>query len=145
MNALQQFIQDRPFGFVTEAELPALIALDRLCPLLVRCGGCRFTAGAQYIAHLVKCIEAGGDYVRDVSFPVGSIEAAAEWQCYETEKPKVQQRHLIPPTPEHMKTQAERFAGGRTFDGEESYSFSEGDCGGVFDGNSVSSDADPGL
>lgn len=80
MNKLESFIAARPGGFLTDADIPALIALDRLCPVLVRCGGCRFTCAAQCVEHLVKCVEAGGDYVRDVSFPVGSYERAASWR-----------------------------------------------------------------
>lgn len=61
-------------GFVNAAETALLAqhADSRLWPLLVRCGGCRFTASAQDVAHLIKCIEAGGDYVRDVSFPAAA-------------------------------------------------------------------------
>jgi hypothetical protein len=65
------------FGFLSTADVAELAAdpSTRLMPLLVRCGGCRFTAGAQDIAHLVRCIEAGGDYVRDVSIPAGFVTA----------------------------------------------------------------------
>src|SRR5881392_2872760 len=80
MNKLQEFIDSKPMGFLSEADIPKLIALDRLCPVLVRCGGCRFTCGAQDVQHLMRCVEAGGDYVRDVSFPVGSVERAAKWK-----------------------------------------------------------------
>lgn len=77
MNQLQTFIAGLPFGFLTAEQMPELIKLDRLHPCLVRCGGCRFTCAAQYVSHLIKCVEAGGDYVRDVSLPVGSAERAA--------------------------------------------------------------------
>jgi hypothetical protein len=80
MNKLQQFIQSKPCGFLTEADMPELIALDRLCPVLVRCGACRFTCAAQDCAHLITAIVAAKDYVRDVSFPVGAMERAASWQ-----------------------------------------------------------------
>src|SRR5437764_14745167 len=80
MNALQQFIASKPMGFLKSTDMPALIALDRLCPVLVRCGGCRFTCAAQDLKHLIECIKAGADYVRDVSFPTGSLERAALWQ-----------------------------------------------------------------
>ena len=79
MNALQAFIASKPCGFLKDTDMASLIALDRLCPVLVRCGGCRFTCGAQDVPHLLRCIEAGGDYVRDVSFPVGALERAATW------------------------------------------------------------------
>ncbi len=67
MNTLQEFIQEHPY--VTDKVVEELVKLDRLCQLLVRCGGCRFMCAAQDVQHLVRCIEAGGDYVRDVSFP----------------------------------------------------------------------------
>jgi len=79
MNALQTFIASVPCGFLKSTDMPKLIELDRLCPVLVRCGGCRFTCAAQDCAHLIKCIEASGDYCRDVSFPTGSVERAATW------------------------------------------------------------------
>lgn len=75
---LARFIVGRPFGFVTEAEMPAIVEQDRLIPLLVRCGGTRFMAGAQYISGLLKMVEAAGDYVRDVSFPAGVINEARQ-------------------------------------------------------------------
>jgi hypothetical protein len=130
MNALQSFIASKPCGFLKDTDIPALIALDRLCPVLVRCGGCRFTCSAQDIAHIIRCIEAGGDYVRDVSFPVGSLELAARWQP-EPNAPR-------PFTHEERKADlAKRKVIHAPFD--------ESQCGGVYDGFSVSSDADPGL
>lgn len=58
------------YGFITsEADLDAVIAENRLEPVLVRCGGCRFTAPAQDVRHLTKAVAAVGDYVRDLSFP----------------------------------------------------------------------------
>jgi hypothetical protein len=77
MNELQKFIASKPMGFLAANELAELIRLDRLCPVLVRCGGGRFTCAAQDAAHFMDCVSAGGDYVRDVSFPVGSMERAA--------------------------------------------------------------------
>lgn len=79
MNKLQTFIAALPCGFITSAQMPELITLDRLHPVLIRCGGCRLTCAAQDVAHIMRCIEAGGDYVRDVSLPVGSTERAANW------------------------------------------------------------------
>ncbi len=134
MNLLQQFIASKPCGFITDADLPAIIELDRLCPLLVRCGGCRFTAAAQYIAHMIKAIEAAGDYVRDVSFPVGSMERAQDWKpageglvsyChadYMKNASRDQELNRLPGVP-----------------------FDPSQCGGTFDGFTVGSDADPGL
>ena len=59
-----------PFGFIAKSDLPELVRVSRLEPVLVRCGGCRFTAPAQDVAHLIAIITRDGtDYVRDVSFP----------------------------------------------------------------------------
>jgi hypothetical protein len=63
-------------GFVLDTDV-ALIAADpatRLQLLLVRCGGGRFLAPAQDVAHFIDIIEENGrDHVRDVSIPA---------QCY---------------------------------------------------------------
>lgn len=60
-------------GWLTKEDVQVL-ASDmelRLQWCLVRCGGCRFTCPAQDVEHLVHCVEAGGDYVRDVCIPAG--------------------------------------------------------------------------
>ncbi len=77
MTPLQTFLQTLPFGFMTTAQVEALITLDRFHPVLIRCGACRVTCAAQYVLHVIHCIDAGGDYVRDVSVPAGSLERAA--------------------------------------------------------------------
>lgn len=59
-------------GFLrdTDVELVAADPTTRLTLLLVRCGGCRFLAPAQDVAHLIAIIERDGtDYIRDVSRP----------------------------------------------------------------------------
>lgn len=140
MNTLQKFIQSKPFGFLTEADLAELIKLDRLFPVLVRCGGKRFTCAAQDCAEMIKAIEAAGDYVRDVSCPVGSLERAANWKpegglatvIYRSAN--LRAANLIAPS-------ANRKTGAPPFN----YSFNENDCGGAFDGHQVTSDADSGL
>ena len=56
------------YGFLTTADVPELVAADRLQLCLVRCNACRFTTYAQDVAHLVAIIEASRkDHVRDVS------------------------------------------------------------------------------
>ena len=79
MNALETFLSTRAFGFIRDADLPELIRLHRLCQCVVRCGGGRFVTAAQDVAHFVKCVEAGGDYVRDVSVSPQEIERAPAW------------------------------------------------------------------
>lgn len=131
MNKLQTFIQSKPMGFLTSAEMPELIALDRLFPVLVRCGGCRFTCAAQDCAHLIACIEAGGDYVRDVSFPVGSLERAASWQPEPSREERKELQRLA---------QMARRAGDNATLRAISGSLSGSDCEEEWRG-----DADPGL
>lgn len=56
-------------GFLTAAELGYLAGFDRLRQVLVRCGNGRFRCPAQDARHFMRCVEAGGDYVRDVCLP----------------------------------------------------------------------------
>ena len=64
-------------GFLTEGDLEVLRRDERarLWPILVRCGGGRFTCPAQDVNHFVGIIresnEERGDYVRDVSLVAG--------------------------------------------------------------------------
>ena len=54
-------------GFVMDDEIDQIVHENRLHPCLVRCGGGRFTAPAQDVAHFIAIIERDGhDYVRDV-------------------------------------------------------------------------------
>ena len=143
MNSFQKFISEHPAGFLKDTDVPALISLHRLCPVVVRCGGCRFVAGAQDVPHLIACIKAGGDYVRDVSITYEARQNAAAWHSE--------------PSPEEWRkrnaTADSKLAVGvavvaavanppRRVCGPD---FNEADCGGVFDGFGVTSDADPGL
>jgi hypothetical protein len=156
---LAEFILAHPFGFVTEAEMPAIIEQDRLVPLLVRCGGTRFCAGAQYIAGLLKMVEAGGDYVRDVSFPSGVIDEARAVVAGRV-APTTREVDLPAPAAVPVKVLESTRCHGlqpKGFQAEvdarkvkrvrlsDSVMFNEGDCGGAFDGTRVTSDADPGL
>lgn len=74
--ALYKFVLARPGGFLRDTDMPELNRLDRLCPVLVRCGSNRFTCGAQYLEGMIRAIESVGDYVRDVSFPCSVIDEA---------------------------------------------------------------------
>lgn len=58
-------------GFLMDTEVAALGRSPRyrLTPLLVRAGACRVICAAQDVAHVERCLVAGGDYVRDVSMP----------------------------------------------------------------------------
>ena len=142
MNALQTFIASKPCGFLRNSDMPALIALDRLCPVLVRCGGCRLTCAAQDAAHLIRCIEAGKDYVRDVSITHDAQLNAAAWH-YEPTQEEMQARFAKPPPlPEHARARLHAHVKRVLRTGP---TFNEADCGGAFDGFTVTSDADPGL
>jgi hypothetical protein len=62
-------------GFLTPTDVRMLAAdvRTRLQLVLVRCGGCRFTAPAQDVQRLIDIIEREGrDYVRDVSLPASA-------------------------------------------------------------------------
>ena len=74
--ALVESVRQNQGGFLTEHDVELLAGhpSSRLTQLLVRCGGCRFTCGAQDVRHLIALIESGSDdgpeYVRDVAlFP----------------------------------------------------------------------------
>lgn len=66
-------VRDR-MGFLSETDVAALAGdpVSRLWPVLVRCGGCRFTAPAQDIKHLIEIVtREKSDYVRDVALVAG--------------------------------------------------------------------------
>jgi hypothetical protein len=70
--SLRQKLLDTKCGFVTDADVPGLVAEDRFTQVLVRCGCGRFVCPVQDVAHFVKIIEnEGSDYVRDVSIYTG--------------------------------------------------------------------------
>jgi hypothetical protein len=129
MNRFQEFLAAHPGGFITEKVVAELVALDRLCPCLVRCGGVRFTCGAQYLKTMIGMVEKSGDYVRDVSITATAIETTAQWReekSFPTVLPIQSVRLKSVIIPDH------KF-------------WDESQCGGVFDGFQVTSDADSGL
>jgi len=65
-----------PFGGLTSEDVPAILAHDRLLPVLVRCQTCRFTCPIQDLERLVSLVEAAGEEVRDVSVTVASLDEA---------------------------------------------------------------------
>ena len=139
MNALQTFVAStKPeCGFLSKDKLAQLIAIERLCPVLVRCGGCRFTCAAQDVATMIRYVEAGGDYVRDISLPTTTDAYAAAWlpaaPWIPAEGPSVRPNYRAARRTEFCR---------RLGISEASM---ERDYGGAFDGNTVTSDADPGL
>lgn len=131
MNALQKFLAARELGFLKAEDMPELIALDRLFPVLVRCDFCRFECAAQDCAHMIRAVRSIGDYVRDVSAPVGSEERAAAWQPEPPIQPVIATARKAPTIPARLRTLQDLF--------------DENQIGGNFDGFVVGSDADPGL
>ena len=77
MNKFLRTIQEQ-HGFLTSDDTRFLLGehqdATRLLPVLVRCGGTRFTCGLQYLKGLMEMVEKNGDYVRDVSIPANSRE-----------------------------------------------------------------------
>jgi hypothetical protein len=59
----------RNYGFITSPdELQAVINVNRLRPVLVRCGNGRFTCPAQNVQHMVDIVNKSNlDYIRDIS------------------------------------------------------------------------------
>jgi hypothetical protein len=131
LNAFQSFLSSRPFGFITTHDIDELVRLHRLCPVIVRCGCVRFTCAAQYLKAMLAMVEASGDYVRDCCVTAEAIEAADQWL------PEAQ--HLPRSMPVLKPTTTKLLPAPKRSD------FNEADCGGVFDGFGVVSDADPGL
>jgi hypothetical protein len=128
MNKLQQFIRDNPY--LTDKTLPELVKLERLAQVLVRCGGCRFVCAAQDVGHIVAALENAGDYVRDVSWPVGSADKYSSWQP-ENMPESIKRIYVARATPQPRRNPRE--------------DFNEAACGGTWDGFTVGSDADSGL
>ena len=139
MNQLQAFINGKlqNGGFLSSEDLPDLIKIERLQQVLVRCGGCRFTCAAQDVEHLIKCIDAGGDYVRDVSFKSGALAEAEMWRPEPPLRPVVSKSSIPRLTVNPRVQMPDRV--------DRINTFNPNDCGGVFDGSGVVSDADPGL
>lgn len=69
MKATRQLLIETKMGFITsKEETAALIAEDRLQPVLVRCGGGRFQCPVQDMDNFIQIISReGSDYVRDTS------------------------------------------------------------------------------
>ena len=65
----RQYLLKHTGGFLTHPDDEVkLIAEDRLQPVLVRCGGGRFSCPVQDLQHFIDIItREDSDYVRDVS------------------------------------------------------------------------------
>ena len=69
MKTHRQHLIDTTMGFITcQEDENKLIAENRLQPVLIRCGGGRFSCPIQDVKHFVDIInKEGSDYVRDIS------------------------------------------------------------------------------
>ena len=65
-------------GFIVEADLPEIIAADRLTPLLIRHSHGRMICAAQDVSHHCQLVANWpGAYVRDISWPAYRTPADA--------------------------------------------------------------------
>lgn len=78
-------------GFVTVKDMPEIIAMNPLQPMLMRCGMDRYLVPAILVEAAHEAIKAHGDYLRDVSFSSLHMEEARATQ---REIAKVQQREV---------------------------------------------------
>ena len=71
IDNLRRNAYDTRGGFITQDDLPAIVAANRLEPLLVRWSTGRATVPAQGVADLIEILDNAGGivYIRDVSFP----------------------------------------------------------------------------
>jgi hypothetical protein len=68
MDVVNRILKERGGFIVSPNEINEIIELDRLHPILVRCGSGRFSCPAQDVNHFVDIINnSNKDYVRDVS------------------------------------------------------------------------------
>lgn len=146
--AFANLILSKPYGFITLDDLPDIIAHDRLCWLLVRCGAQhgRFSAPAQNVAQLITTIEAAGDWVRDVSFPISVLEEARANRTAQL------QPQPEPVMPEHARARLHAHVAAKLRtprhsmdDVSQPIEGQDWICTGNFEGSSCGTDADSGL
>ena len=79
IDELRREAFDKRGGFVTADNMPAIVAANRLEPLLVRWSTGRAIVPAQGVADLIEILDAAGGivYVRDVQFPASAATADA--------------------------------------------------------------------
>lgn len=62
------FKLEQNYMFLAKEDVEKVKSIDRLMPVLVRCGGGRFTCPIQDLNHFMDILgKEGSDYVRDVS------------------------------------------------------------------------------
>jgi hypothetical protein len=140
-------------GFLVESDVVELAASDRLRQVLCRFNNGRFLCAAQDVAHFVGIIEhSKEDWLRDVSLPTGDPIWRGDYTTNATEE-------IHRPMREHNARREQIRRNEPAYvdpDGNPHGSmadvrracpayFNESDCGGAFDGFTVTSDADSGL
>ena len=121
-------------GFVRDVDLPAVIAEDRFCPLIVRCGSGRFTVPAQDCAHFVAIVEKeGSDYIRDISILAGYTP------------PPARDISRVSVSVAILAADADAAHVKRSREAARPYSGDGSEFGGVWDGHGIVSDALPGF
>jgi len=140
-KSLEEWVNDKldnHGGFLSSDDVEHLVKgannAGRLVPVLVRCGNCRFVCAAQYVQTIIGYVMKGGDYVRDVSLTEESRRAVQAHRLFSI--PQVET-----PIPVRVLPRESR----KALPAPLAPDFNEADCGGVFTGNGVISDADPGL
>ena len=130
---------DAQGGFLNETDINALAELDRMRLVLVRCNNGRFLCPAQNAAWFSDLLESTGkEWVRDVSLPTSDPMYRGDYETRITVSPP-----FGPDRPD--KTAKLRAWPAMAPSVLPPASFNEVDCGGAFDGFTVTSDADPGL
>jgi len=78
-KTLLKILSKQQFGFITKDDLDVIkVEMPNLL-ILIRCGGERYVERACHAQKRMELVEAGGDYVRDVSFPSRTIDFLFEW------------------------------------------------------------------
>lgn len=122
---------DAQGGFLNETDINALAELDRMRLVLVRCNNGRFLCPAQNAAWFSDLLESTSkEWVRDVSLPTSDPMYRGDCETSTT----VEYHKLTNSVRRNLDPQPRPVV-----------SFREADCGGAFDGFTVTSDADPGL
>lgn len=68
MDIVRKILKERGGFIISPDEINEIIELDRLHPVLVRCGSGRFSCPVQDVIHFIDIINnSKKDYVRDVS------------------------------------------------------------------------------
>lgn len=73
-KTLLKILSKQQFGFITKDDLDVIKVEMPKLPILIRCGADRYVELACHAQKRMGLVEAGGDYVRDVSLPSCTID-----------------------------------------------------------------------